>query len=152
MQERKTILLNPAFKEGGVHLKEIKERHAVWLYPSTVGVMDNLLAVDNCKSRSEYIEKAVQFYSGYLTSLEKNEFIPELLQSSLSGMVDSSEERISRLLFKFSVELNMLMRIISTQYEFTEEYLDRLRGLAVEEVKQSSGTLTLKDINRSFDI
>lgn len=133
-------------------MNEIKERLAVWLYPSTIGTMDNLLAVDNCKSRSEYIEKAVQFYSGYLTSLEKNEFIPELLQSFLSGMVDSSEERISRLLFKFSVELNMLMRIISTQYEFTEEYLDRLRGLAVEEVRQTSGTLSLKDINRSFDI
>ena len=132
-------------------MNEIKERLAVWLYPSTIGTMDNLLAVDNCKSRSEYIEKAVQFYSGYLTSLEKNEFIPELLQSFLSGMVDSSEERISRLLFKFSVELNMLMRIISTQYEFTEEYLDRLRGLAVEEVRQTSGTLSLKDINRSFD-
>lgn len=37
-------------------MKEKKERLPVWLYPSTIGQMNHLMAVDNSKSRSELIE------------------------------------------------------------------------------------------------
>lgn len=45
-----------------------KERQAVWLYPETKMLIEKHMDADNCKSQSEYIEKAVRFYSGYLDS------------------------------------------------------------------------------------
>ena len=47
-------------------MKNNKERTAVWLYPETMERLDGWLPKDNCKSRSEFIEKALSFYMGYL--------------------------------------------------------------------------------------
>ncbi len=37
--------------------KEVKRRFQSWLRPSTIKLMDRLYEDDNCKSRSEFIEK-----------------------------------------------------------------------------------------------
>ena len=46
--------------------KEVKRRFQLWLKPSVLQMADDLYAKDNCGSRSEFIEKAIQFYAGYL--------------------------------------------------------------------------------------
>ena len=55
-------------KETKPIARETKERIPVWLYPSTVEEMEKVIPFDNCKSRSEYIEKAIRFYNGYALS------------------------------------------------------------------------------------
>ncbi len=42
----------------------------------TIKKTDELFPKDNCKSRSEFIEKAIHFYSGYITSGENNNIFP----------------------------------------------------------------------------
>jgi metal-responsive CopG/Arc/MetJ family transcriptional regulator len=41
--------------------EENKKRIPLWLYPSTLESVDRWQQQDNCKSRSEFIEKAVRF-------------------------------------------------------------------------------------------
>ena len=45
---------------------ENKKRTAVWLSPGVIRRMDSWLEEDNCSTRSEFIEKALRFYMGYL--------------------------------------------------------------------------------------
>ena len=45
-------------------MKNNKERTAVWLYPETMERLDGWLNQDNCKSRSEIIEKALHRLRG----------------------------------------------------------------------------------------
>ena len=45
---------------------ENKTRIPAWLRPSTIRRMDGWLEEANCKSRSEFIEKSLHFYMGYL--------------------------------------------------------------------------------------
>ena len=45
-----------------------KKRTAVWLTPGVIRRMDSWLEEDNCKTRSEFIEKALRFYMGYLAT------------------------------------------------------------------------------------
>ena len=45
----------------------IKTRIPVWLHPSTLEVIDRAMKIANCKSRSEYLEKASLFYTGYVS-------------------------------------------------------------------------------------
>ena len=47
--------------------EEIKTRIPVWLYPSTLEVIDRAAETVNCKSRSEYLERAALFYAGYIS-------------------------------------------------------------------------------------
>mgnify|MGYP003197091354 CR=1 FL=1 len=48
--------------------EENKKRTAVWLTPGVIRRMDGWLEEDNCKTRSEFIEKALRFYMGYLAA------------------------------------------------------------------------------------
>ncbi len=45
---------------------ENKTRIPVRLRPSTIRRMDSWLESANCQSRSEFIEKSLHFYMGYL--------------------------------------------------------------------------------------
>ena len=58
---------------------ETKQRIPVWLYPSTLEVVDKLVKQDNCKSRSDYLETAAQFYAGYLSGEEATAYLPPAL-------------------------------------------------------------------------
>lgn len=125
--------------------EENKKRIPLWLYPETIKKTDELFPKDNCKSRSEYIEKAIHFYSGYITSGENNKYLPSAITSTLSGIVESSENRIARLLFKLAVEMSMMMNILAANADVDENTLRRLRGKCVNDVKKSVGSVTFED-------
>ena len=52
-----------------------KKRTAVWLTPGVIRRMDGWLEEDNCKTRSEFIEKALRFYMGYLATEDTSEYL-----------------------------------------------------------------------------
>ena len=43
---------------------ENKRKFALWAYDETFKRIEQLYKEDNCRSRSEFIEKAVNFYCG----------------------------------------------------------------------------------------
>lgn len=47
-------------------MKELKKKHSVWLSESAWSNVEHHYQADNCSTKNEYIEKAIQFYSGYL--------------------------------------------------------------------------------------
>ncbi len=121
---------------------ETKTRIPVWLYPSTVEGLDNTFASDNCRSRSEYIERAIRFYNGYVKSADTSEFLERTLTAALQKTMGGSENRIASLLFKLSVEISMMMNVLASGLEITDEELRRLRGKCVSDVKHTSGRVT----------
>ncbi len=128
--------------------REIKTRIPAWLYPSTLEVIDRASEMDNCKSRSEFLEKAAQFYAGYVSGQEAIAYLPPALASVLRGTVLDTENRICRLLFKLAVELDMVMNVLAAGMEIPEEQLNSLRGRCVQNVKKTSGSVTLDNAVR----
>lgn len=125
---------------------ENKKRIPVWLYPKTLQQMDDCLDKANCKSRSEYIEKAILFYNGYLFAKDSSPYLPIMLTSAMSGMIEASENRTSRLLFKLAVELSMLMNLYAAQNGVEAEVLTKLRGKCIQDVKRTNGAIHLESI------
>jgi hypothetical protein len=111
-----------------------KRKFALWAQEETYELIEAHYVADGCKSRSEFIERAVRFYAGYLQT-GGNEFLPRALVSTMRGMLDTQEDRVCSLLFKLAVEMAMLMHIVASQNDVSEENLVRLRGYCVEEVK-----------------
>ena len=122
-----------------------KSRTAVWLYPETIERMDTLLLTDNAKSRSEFIEKALQFYMGYLTSENATEYFSKVLVSAMQGLLREMENRNSGNLFRLSVEMSMMMNILAAGLEINEEDMRKLRGRCVNEVKKTRGKISIED-------
>lgn len=122
-----------------------KNRTAIWLYPETIVKMDSMLEIDNTKNRSEFIEKALQFYMGYLTSENTVEYLPKVLISAMQGILRETENRNSGNLFRLSVEMSMMMNILAAGLEISDEDLRKLRGRCVNEVKKTKGKISIED-------
>lgn len=125
---------------------DTKKRIPVWLYPKTLQRMDECLDLGNCKSRSEYIENALSFYNGYLLAKESSPYLPVMLTSAISGIVEASENRTSRLLFKLAVELSMLMNLYAAQNDVEVDILRKLRGKCIQDVKHTNGLVNFESV------
>lgn len=125
--------------------KEFKRRFQLWLKPSVLQMADDLYEKDNCGSRSEFIEKAIQFYAGYLYGESAGDYLPKILISTLKGILNESDSRISRVLFKLAVEQAITMNVVAATCNISREQLEKLRGTCVSQVKRSNGVYSFED-------
>lgn len=124
---------------------ENKKKFALWMYPDALQKVGEIYRQDNCESKSEFIEKAVNFYIGYLTSEDNKSFLPSIVTSTLKSIVAESDNRTSRILFKIAVELAILQNIVAATNEIDDVSLKRLRGECVKEVMRLKGSLDFDD-------
>lgn len=111
-------------------MEENKQKFALWAYPDTLNAVEKLYRQDNCRSKSEFIEKALHFYIGYICSADKSDYLPHIVVSTMQGTMDAFEDRIAGLLFKMAVELSMLLHVTAAANEIDEDTLSRLRGIS----------------------
>ena len=131
--------------ENSSSRKEVKRKFALWARNSTLERTKEWYEKDNCRSQSEFIEKAILFYIGYLSSNENQEYLPEVITSTLKGIVKESENKTSRMLFKLAVELAVTMNVIASDSDIDKLTLEKLRGSCVKEVKSLNGSFNFND-------
>lgn len=124
---------------------ENKKKFALWMYPATYEKLEAIYREDNCESRSEFIEKAVNFYIGYLTSEDKTSYLPSVVTSTLKSIVAESDNRQNRMLFKLAVEIAIMQNLVASSQEVDPLSLERLRGECVKEVGRLNGTFSFED-------
>lgn len=125
--------------------KEVKRKFALWIKESTLDMVENIYKEDNCGSRSEFIEKAIIFYIGYLSSNDNSQYLPNILTSTLKSIVAESDNRMNRMIFKLAVELAMTMNVVAATQNIDKELLNKLCGECVKEVKRLNGSFSLDD-------
>ena len=125
--------------------KPYKKRTAIWIDPNVIHRMDSWLEADNCKTRSEFIEKALRFYMGYLATEDTSAFLSRALVDTLRGILRDNANRLSTLLFKWCVELNMMGHTIAAHFRADPVNRRELRAYAVDEVKRTNGKIRFDD-------
>ena len=125
-----------------------KKKFALWLLPETLSQVDAAYRKDDCRSRSEFIEKAILFYLSYLSAEDGHSLLPNSFLSSMKSIVAESDNRVSRLLFKQAVEMAMMMNLLANLSEVDDVTLARLRGECVKEVKRLNGSFSMEDAVR----
>lgn len=123
--------------------KENKDRLALRMKPETRQKIDQWCASSGCRSMNQFVEQAVNFYADHL-SLGANNSLPRAVSSALDGRLGMFEDRVSSLLYKQAVELDMVMGILTDSYEFTQEDMRRRRADSVRNVKQTNGRLSFE--------
>ncbi len=91
-----TTKLNTGAKQGVCN----KEKFALWAYPDTMEEVTAAYENDNCKSKSEFIEKAIQFYLGYLKQERNVNYLSPRITSQMNAIIAGTEQRLSRNLFR----------------------------------------------------
>lgn len=62
-----------AEENDGVTAEKIK--FPLYVFPETMKTVDILYKSDNCSSRTEFMEKAIRFYCGYLCRISRSLWI-----------------------------------------------------------------------------
>lgn len=124
-----------------------KRKFALWLYPETLEKIKQHYTEDDCRSKSEFIEKAVLFYIDHLAAADGRSMLPNAMLSSMKSIVAESDNRLSRLLFKLAVELAVTMNVVAANSDIDDVSLERLKGECVKEVKRLNGNFTFRDAN-----
>ena len=125
--------------------EENKKRTAVWLTPGVIRRMDGWLEEDNCKTRSEFIEKALRFYMGCLATEDTSEYLSRALVDTLRGTLADNENRLRTLLFKLCVEVNMMGHTVAAHFRADPVNRRELRAFAVDEVLRTNGKISFDD-------
>ncbi len=125
---------------------DVKVKFPLYIFPDTMEKVDMLYEADNCKSKTEFIEKAVRFYCGYLLNREHTatEFIAPQLATMTEGIVRGSEQRLSRAMFKIAVELGAVTHMLAALNEIDDETLFKLRMMCTDEVKRINGIINFE--------
>jgi len=125
--------------------EENKKKTTFWLPPDIIDRMDSWLTADNCRSRSEFTEKALRFYMGYLGTEDNTAYLSKAILTAIQGTMDDNNNRLRGILFKAAVELNMMSHTIAAHFRTDDIYTRELRGFAVDEVKRTNGQVSFEN-------
>ena len=120
-------------------------RTGVYMAKELLHRVDEAIGKTNARSRSEFISDALELYLAWLHTEETSKVLTPALESVISGRIADTENRISRVLFKQSVELAMLMHVVAATHAVRPEDLENLRKMCVGEVSKINGKYSFED-------
>lgn len=123
-----------------------KRKHAFWLTDEAKKMVEIDVHLDNCGSQSEFVEKAIRFYDGYVHANKTGAYLPHAMQEVLEGMLGVFGDRLGRLLFKLVVEHNMTNHLLGGDVDMTRDEYSKMRGSSVREVASTHGNISFKDV------
>ena len=100
---------------------------------------------DNCASKTEFIEKAVTFYIGYLRQQQEVNYLSPMITETVKAQIKGTEQRLARLLFKVAVELGKLSHMTAAINDVDDETLQSLHAMCVNEVRKINGIIDYED-------
>ena len=129
-------------------MDENRHRHTVWMDDAVWDQVESRYQRDNCSTRNEFIEKAVQFYSGYLDTESADAYLPKVLADILEGKLGALGNRMGHLLFKLSVDQNLMGNVLAAGIDIDPDELRKARVRCVKVVKETNGEISFEDAVR----
>ncbi len=121
-----------------------KVKFALYLPPEKKAELERRYREDGCRGITAFIEKAIDFYLGYLNADKAGAFLPKETLAAIDGRLGMFEDRMSKFLYKLVVEMDMGMSAALNCIEIDSGYLRKLRSDSVKNVKSTNGLLTFE--------
>ena len=125
--------------------KTEKTKVSCYFMPHTLADVDHIYKSDNCSTRTEFIEKAVRFYLGYLNEESGVNYISPMITETVKAEIKGTEQRLARLMFKVAVELGKLSHMLAAVNEIDNETLRDLHTMCINEVRKINGIINYED-------
>ena len=130
---------------------ETRDRIAVRMDKETSRRLEQWYIADNCKSKNEFILKAMNFYIDYLSIDDNKTLLPLAVMSAIDGRMGVLENHIARRDFTREVELDILVGLIADAFEFDRDELKRRRAQSVRNVRATNGLISLEKRIRTHE-
>ena len=123
-----------------------KIRVSLFLDQNTVETADRMMVERGYRSRNE-------FYSAMIKEMNADEIIEkqvDFLGEMFAKAMESHEEKVSKTLskglFRYAVQLEMIAKILADQYGYSEEDAEEIRREACRNVRRLRGKIPLEKI------
>lgn len=123
----------------------MKKKYAFWLTQETKDELARLYSEDNCASQSEFVEKAIRFYCGYVNTTHAEAYLPRIIAEVLAGKLTAFGNRIGTLLFKLAVEQSITDNILAYYTDINEGTLKELHVKCTQDVMRTNGMISFED-------
>ena len=122
-----------------------KVRTGIYISEDLLRECDEYLS-HNGGSRSELIESALRLYLATRTIKDKTDVLVPELAECISAASDEGMIKISKGLFRYAVEVEMLIVLISETFGVSKNHLKDVRREAVNNVRRTRGKINLDDL------
>ena len=122
---------------------ENKQRVSLYLDKKTVKTVDTFIKKHGFHSRNEFFEKAAENLIADEAIKSGGDVMSEKLAKAVENVSEDNAKAISKGMFRYAVQLEMLMRVIAKTNHFTDDELEDMR-------REASGRIKLEDIAKGW--
>ena len=108
-----------------------------------VDKLNALKALNPSKSRNQIIEDCINMYYGFTSAEISQDFLCQTVGQKVEGVVGQFDNHLGRILFKQSLEMNVLTKIMANSMHISKDEYERLRKTALDETRSSKGIINI---------
>ena len=124
-------------------MSENNDRLNFRMKPETAEKLEHWYKADHCRSKNEFVEKAVNFYADSLAA-ENSATLPLAIQAAIDGRLKLLEDRMAAILYKQAVEIDMALSILLQSVNVDESVLRQERAKSIATIKRTHGRMRME--------
>ena len=125
---------------------ENMKRVGLYLDKDLVKRADDMVKQFHFKSRNEFFAAAVENYiADYLLSSNESA-VSDKLGKSIAKYSEDNAKAISKGLFRYAVQLEMMCRVLAIDRMITKDVLEGMRHEAINNVRRTRGKVRFEEI------
>lgn len=129
---------------------ENKQRISLYLDKDLVAKADEIIKEYEFKSRNEFFSYAVDNYVANEILKENDGVLNDKLARAVADLSENNAKAISKGLFRYAVQLEMVMRIIAKCYDIPEDEIKDMRHEAINNVRRTRGKIHFEEILNGY--
>ena len=129
---------------------ENKQRVSLYLDKQTVKTVDVFIKKHGLHSRNEFFERAAENLITDEAIKAGGDVMSQKLAKAIDNVSEDNAKAISKGLFRYAVQLEMMMRVIAKTNHFTDDELEDMRREAINNVRRTRGKVKLDEIIQGY--
>lgn len=130
---------------------EDKQRISLYLDKERVIKMDEAIKKYDYRSRNDFVSFAVDNLIADKLLGENDTVISDKLSRAIAEMSEKQTLQIAKSMFRYAVEMELIMRMFSEALDFTPAELEEMRKEAVRNVRRTRGKVRLDNLFKRRD-
>ena len=124
---------------------ENMQRISLYLDRGLVKRADRFAKEQGFSSRNELFTHAVESLMAD-NALQDNDILGDKLAAAVLKLSEDNAKAISKGLFRYAAQLEMVMRMLAELSEYTPEQIEEMRREAINNVRRTRGKVSFEDI------
>ena len=131
---------------------EDKQRVSLYLDKETVKTVDVFIKKHGYRSRNEFFETAAKNMIADSALKSSDDILSDKLAKAIENVSEDNAKAISKGLFRYAVQLEMLMRVIAKTNHFTDDELEEKELIETERTLVENREGALRNGNLMYKI